>query len=390
MSNIVNRLPLAGPLSTLAITALAILSGCGNEDPPAAPPAPPVDVATPLLREITDWDEFTGRLEAVQEVEVRARVSGYLQSVDFNEGALVRAGDPLYVIDPRPYQAILDQASAELQRAQVALDLANNELKRAERLFQTRAISEEQMDARTQNQRQALASLAGAQAALQSAQLDMEFTRITAPIDGRIGRTRVTPGNLVSGGDSNATLLTTIVSLDPIYLVFTGTERDYLRYLRLDQEGARPSSHHTGNPVRLKLSDEEGFVHEGVMDFVDNRIDRDSGTVTGRAVFENPDYVLVPGMFARVQLLGEGPYGALLVPDAAISRDQAFRFVYVLDADDVAHRREVEPGRMEAGLRVIRSGLEAGDRVVVSGLQRVREGVKVTPNPVELAAETAP
>lgn len=376
-----------GPLLLLNVLLLA---ACGQQDAPSTPLAPPVDVATPLVREITDWDEFTGRLEAVQEVEVRARVSGYLQSVDFDEGALVAAGDPLYVIDPRPYQAILDQASAEVQRAQVGLDLANSELKRAERLFKTRAISEEQFDERTQAQRQALASLAGARATLQSAQLDMEFTRVTAPIEGRIGRTRVTPGNLVSGGDSNATLLTTIVSLDPIHLVFTGTERDYLRYLRLDREGARPSSHDTGNPVRLKLSDEEGFVHEGVMDFVDNRIDRDSGTVTGRAVFENPDLVLVPGMFARVQLLGEGPYEAVLVPDSAISRDQAFRFVYVLDEDDVARRREVEPGRTEAGLRVIRAGLAAGERVVVSGLQRVRDGVKVAPNMVELGVESAP
>lgn len=371
----------------LSLALLLVVAACSRQDPSQAPDAPQVDVARPLVQAVTDWDEFTGRLQAVEEVEVRARVSGYLQSVDFEEGALVRAGDPLYVIDPRPYQAILDQVSAEVQRSKVALDLASSELNRAQRLYQTRAISEEVLDTRTQAQRQALAGLAGAQAALQAAQLDLEFTRVTAPIAGRIGRTLVTPGNLVSGGDSGATLLTTIVSLDPIHFVFTGTERDYLRYLRLDRLGARPSSHDTGNPVRLKLSDEDGFRHEGVMNFVDNRIDRNSGTITGRAVFPNPDFLLVPGMFAQIQLLGEGPYEATLVPDTAIARDQASRFVYVLDAEDTVYRKEVEPGRMEAGLRVVRSGLEPGDRVVVNGLQRVRDGVKVTPNLVELALE---
>jgi len=214
--------------------------------------------------------------------------------------------------------------------------------------------------------------------------------RVTAPIDGRISRTLVTPGNLVSGGDSGATLLTTIVSLDPIHFTFTGTESDYLRYLRLDRLGARPSSHDTDNPVRLRLSDEDDFVHEGTMDFVDNRIDRDSGTITGRAVFPNPDLVLVPGMFAQVQLLGEGPYEATLLPDSAIARDQAFRFVYVIDADNIAHRREVETGRMEAGLRVIREGLQSGDRVVVDGLQRVRDGMEVTAHPVQITARDEP
>jgi multidrug efflux system membrane fusion protein len=375
------------PVLIMSLLGSVMITSCEPTDPAHAPSAPQVDVARPLISQITDWDEFTGRLEAVQSVEVRARVNGYLESVDFDEGSIVQEGDPLYVIDPRPYQAVLDGAQADVQRAQVTLDLANSELSRAERLFKTKALSEEVLDERTQTQRQADASLSRARATLQSAKLNLEFTRVTAPISGRISRTLVTRGNLVSGGTSGASLLTTIVSMDPIYFSFTGNEREYLHYLRLDREGLRPSSHNTGNAVRLKLSDETGFLHEGTMDFVDNRIDQDSGTIAGRAVFDNPDSVLVPGMFARIQLIGEGPYDATLVPDAAIGRDQAERFVYVVGPDNKASRRTVEAGRMEGGLRIIRAGLKADDRVIVGGVQRVRDGADVTTNEVTLNSD---
>jgi multidrug efflux system membrane fusion protein len=326
-----------------------------------------------------DWDEYTGRLAAVDSVEVRARVNGWLQSVHFDDGAIVEQGDLLFVIDPRPYEAVHNQAKAEVTRARVRLELAGNDLARARRLFESRAISEEELDARTQEQKEATAALQAAEAAVAASALDVEFTRVRAPIRGRIGRELVTVGNLVSGGSAGSTLLTTIVSLDPIHVYFTADERAFLRYQRLAREGVRPSSRDTANPVRIQLADEQGFPHEGRMDFVDNRVDEATGTMQGRAVVPNPDGVLTPGLFARVQLLGEGPYEAILVPDAAIGTDQAQRFVYLVGDDNVVRRRAVTPGPLVQNLRVVREGLSAGDRVVIEGLQRVRAGSPVTP-----------
>ena len=372
-------------LAVLAAFIALSVTGCGESGNPQTVPPPQVTVATPLDKEVTDWDEFTGRLAAVNSVDVRARVSGYLESVNFTEGAIIDKGDLLFVIDPRPYTAVQNEAKAELTRTRVRLELATNDMERAGRLYQSRAISEEELDARTQERREAVAALEAAKANVESTELNVEFTNVTAPIAGRIGRALVTEGNLVSGGNEAASLLTTIVSLDPIHFYFTGNEQDYLRYLRLDRAGGRPSSHDTRNPVRLRLADEGDFVHEGYMDFVDNRIDAATGTVQGRAIFANPDYLLVPGMFARIQLLGEGPYEALLIPDEAIGADQARQFVFVLDADNVAQRRVIETGRLEGGLRIIREGLSRDDRVVINGIQRVRAGSPVDPELVDLS-----
>ncbi|MBC7945286.1 MAG: efflux RND transporter periplasmic adaptor subunit [Burkholderiales bacterium] len=361
---------------TLAITLLA---GCKSDVQATAPLPPTVSVAQPLAKTVTDWDEYTGRLEAVQAVEVRARVSGYLESVHFKDGAIVNKGDLLFVIDPRPYQAIANQAKAEVTRNKVRLDLARNNVERAERLFKSRAISAEELDARTQEQRQGLASLEAAKAAVDAAELNVEFTRVRSPIKGRVSRELVTTGNLVSGGSEGATLLTTIVSLDPIYVYFTADERAYLRYSRLARDGSRPSSRDAENPVKLQLADEKDFSHEGRMDFVDNRIDRATGTMQGRALFPNPDMLLIAGLFAKVKLLGEGPYPALLIPDEAIGTDQSQKFVFIIDEQNVARRKTILPGRLEDGLRIVREGLKGDERVVVDGLQRVRPGLTVTP-----------
>ena len=366
-------------------TMLFAMAGCSEQAGRDGPPPPQVTVAKPLVKQITDWDEYTGRLAAVESVEMRARVSGYLESVHFRHGAIVQKDDLLFVIDPRPYQAKLDEAEAELTRARVKLQLAGNDLERAKRLFKSRAISEEELDSRTQEKREAVAARQAAKAAVQSTKLDVEFTHVRAPVSGRIGRPLVTKGNLVSGGTAGSTLLTTIVSLDPIHFYFTTDERAVLRYVRLDQSGGRPSSQDSPNPVRLKLADENDFVHQGHMDFVDNKIDQSTGTMQGRAIFENPDYLLVPGMFAEIKLLGEGPYEALLVPDAAVGADQAQRFVYLLGEKNITQRKPIVLGRLVGNLRVIREGLETDDRIVINGIQRIRPGTVVTPQAGEIA-----
>ncbi len=376
--------------STRLLFAFILLMLVACEDnsaqaPPPEQPAPQVTVATPLVKDVTDWDEFTGRLYAVESVEVRPRVSGYLQSIHYEEGSLVKAGDLLYVIDPRPYQAILDQAKAELTRAKAALELAENDLTRAEKLYKSRAISEEELDSRGSQKRAAIAALESTMATITAAQLNVEFTHIKAPVSGRISRTRVTKGNLVTGGDFDSSLLTTIVSLDPIYVYFTADEQSVLHYTRMDMAGTRTSSRITPNPVLLRLADEEEYMHKGKMDFVDNQIDLATGTMRGRAIVENPEYLLIPGMFADVKLLGEGPYEALLIPDSAISVDQTIRFVYVLDENDTVERRQIKPGKMQDGLRVIRSGLKKDDRIVINGIQRVRAGMKVSPETSTIA-----
>lgn len=373
-------------IKTLAgIAALLLLVSCEQESasrsaaPPEAPPPPRVSVATPLQQQVTDWDEFTGRLQAVETVEVRPRVSGYLQSVNFREGTFVEKGDLLYVIDTRPYQAAVDQARAELSRTVASLDLAKINLARAERLFKTNVISEEDLDLRQNQQRVSVADVEAARAALAAAELNLEFTHVKSPISGRISHTRVTPGNLISGGETESTLLTTIVSVDPIHVSFTADEQSVLRYLRLDMSGTRKSSREAANPVLLRLADEETYAREGRMDFVDNQIDTATGTMRGRAIVDNPDHLLIPGMFIDVRLLGRGPYDALLIPDAALGLDQTIQFVFVLDENDVAQRRQVRTGRLHGRLRVIEEGLNPDDRVVINGIQRVRPGMKVAP-----------
>jgi RND family efflux transporter MFP subunit len=347
-------------------------------------------VARPLVRQITDWDEYTGRLAAVDSVEVRARVSGYLQSVHFDDGAIVEKGDLLFVIDPRPYRAVLHRTKAQAGQAEARLQLAHDERVRAERLFKSRAISEEELNARIATERTAAARLKAAEAAVQSAELDRGFTQVRAPISGRISRELVTEGNLISGGTANSTLLTTIVSLDPMYVYFPADERAYLRYARLARRGVRPSSRRHSNPVRLQLADEKGFPHWGRMDFVDNRIDEATGTIMGRAVVPNPNYLLVPGLFARVKLAGRRPFPALLIPDAAIGTDQAQKFVYVVGRDNIVGRKQVQLGEVYDGLRVIRKGLTPIDEVIVKGVQRASAGSPVTPQRISLEAPRLP
>jgi len=363
----------------LIVALLMQMSACSRETDDVQRPPPKVTVATPLVNNVTDWDEHSGRLAAVETVEVRARVSGYLQSVNFNEGAILEKGDLLYVIDPRPYQASLDAAAAEVAMAEATLQLAENDLRRVQRLIKSRMVAEEEVDARTQEKRRAAASLELARAEERAAKLNLEFTQVYSPIKGRIGKTQVTPGNLINGGESSATLLTTIVSLDPIHFYISADEQDYMKYLRLAQSGDRPSSRNVRNPVRLRLADETDFLHEGYMDFVDNQIDVTTGTQMGRAVFKNPDLFLVPGMFAEIQLIGTGPYEAVQIPDSAIVSDQSQRFVFVIDENNLAQRKMVTPGRIEHGLRIIHTGLSKEDRVIIKGIQRVRAGQLVDP-----------
>ncbi len=364
------------------LSTFLILFSCNQNQSEVAPPPPPdVTVSKPLVQDVTEWDEYTGRLQAVDEVEIRSRVSGYLESINFKDGEIVEEGQLLFLIDPRPYQAVLDQNKAALTRAQVRLKLAKNDLNRAQRLFKSRAISEEELDSRTQEERQAVAALEEAKAAVNAAELDVEFTQIKSPIKGRIGRNLIDIGNIVSGGSAESTLLATIVSLDPIHFYFTADERAFLKYVRLAKEGSRPSSRTTANPVQLELADEDGFPHHGVMDFVDNRVDEATGTMQARAIFENPDLLLTPGLFAKIRLLGKGPYKATLLPDASILSDQSIKFVYVLNSEsNTVDRREIELGRTFHNLRVITKGIEENDLVVINGIQRVRVGSKVNPN----------
>jgi RND family efflux transporter MFP subunit len=337
-----------------------------------------VKVVQPLAREITEWDEFTARLDAVDSVEVRPRVGGYLQSINFQDGALVKKGDLMFSIDHRPYAAALHRAEADRALANTRLILARKNYARAADLLKSHAISQEESDIRESTVRQAEASVEVAEAAVDASRLDVEFTEVTAPISGRVGRRLVTEGNLISGGGgTQGTLLTTIVSLDPIYAYFEADEGSLLKYDRLARSGQRPSSRDYKNPVRIGLADERGFPREGFMDFVDNQVDRGTGTIVGRAIVPNPDLALVPGLFARLQLPGSAQYRAILVPDEAIASDQSQKYVFVVDGESKAKYRPVKIGPLVDGRRVVREGVTPADWVVVAGLQRVRPGLPV-------------
>jgi RND family efflux transporter MFP subunit len=357
---------------------LALQTACQPAQAPS--PAPPkVTVSRPVVQEIIEWDEYTGRLEATENVEVRARVSGYLQSIHFKDGAIVKKGDLLFVIDPRPYQAEVDRVRAELQLAQARLELAKSDYARAQKLLQFRAMSQEEADTRAATERQAQESVAAGQAAVKAAGLNVEFTRVTAPITGRISRRLVTEGNLINGGTAQSTLLTTIVSMDPIYVYFEADERSYLKHVRLSQNGKGPNSRQGRNPVYLALADEKGFPRNGYIDFIDNRLDPKTGTMTGRAVFTNSDLALAPGLFGRIRIPGSTPYDAVLVPDEAIGSDQAQKFVFVMNGDNTVEQRTVQLGPLVHGFRVVSQGLKPDDWLIVSGLQRARSGLQVTP-----------
>jgi len=359
--------------------AFSLVLGCAKPQEAAQPNPPTVTVGRPVKADLIEWDQFTGRLDAGDAVAVRARVSGYLESANFQQGAIVNKGDPLFVIDPRPFVAELERAEGESARAQARLDLATLRLERQRLLLETASVSQDAYDERAAEERQAAADVQAAKAAVEAARLNVEFTEVKSPIGGRISRVLVTEGNLITGGTAQATLLTTVVSLDPIYCYFDADERTYLKYARLAREQRRPNSPNSRIPVYLGLADEEGFPHQGHIDFVDNRIDPNAGTMRVRGIFPNKDHSLTPGLFARVRVPGSDILRALLVPDEAIGSDQTNRFVYVVDEQNMVDRRPVQLGSSEEGLRVIREGLSPADRVVVKGLQRIRPGIKVDP-----------
>jgi membrane fusion protein, multidrug efflux system len=370
-------------IRALIVLAAVVLSACSEkpQQQAAAAAAPPVTVAQPVKRTVTDWDEFTGRFEAVQEVQVRARVGGYVTNVEFRDGAIVNTGDLLYVIDSRPFEAVAEQANGQLSDARAKVELAKRELDRSLTLTLNQTVTEATVDQRRQALQAAHAAEMQAEGALKAAQLNVEFTHVLAPITGRVSRHLVTPGNLVQGSDNGAsTLLTTIVSLDPIYIYFDVDETTYLKNNKLWFEGKRPSSRDTPNPVEVALTGQTKPSHDGKMDFLDNRLDVSTGTLRSRAVVPNKDLSILPGQFGRVRLIGSSPYEALLIPDTAIATDQSRKIVFVVKEDDTVEARPVVLGPLDDGLRVIREGLKAEDRVIVDGIQRARVGAKVSPH----------
>jgi membrane fusion protein, multidrug efflux system len=378
-------------LRCLGVTPLILvaagLAGCDQKPPQAAaaPAAFPVTVAQPIKRTVTDWDEFTGRFEAIPEVQVRPRVGGYITNVEYRDGAMVHQGDLLYLIDSRPFEAAALQADGQLADARAKMELAKRDLDRGLNLVQTSAVSEQVVDQRRQALQAAHAAEMVAEGALKAAQLNVEFTHVLAPITGRISRNLVDAGNLVQGSDTGtSTLLTTIVALDPIYISFDVDEATYIKNNKLWFEGKRPSSRDTPNPVQVTLTGETKPSHEGTMEFLDNRLDLSTGTLRSRAVIPNHDLSILPGQFGRVRLIGSSPYEALLLPDTAIATDQSRKIVFVVKDDDTVEARAVELGPLDEGLRVIRTGLKPEDRVIIDGIQRARVGAKVSPHKGEI------
>ena len=386
--------PLIGAL-LLAVGAMC-WAGCVKDPPPAVNPPPEVTVSKPVSREVTDYFEFPGQTAAVGEVEVRARVTGYLIKVNFEDGQAVKKGDLLFEIDPQPYQAAVDRAEGDLKRLQALLDKAKVDLKRSAKLRPSGAASQDEYEQREAQLKVHTASLQSAEAAVREARLDLGFTKISSPIDGRVSRTRITEGNLVQPGPGGSTVLTTVVTTDPIYVYFNIDEHALLKY-----EGAAWGSGKEIHPDRIKrlkipveigLENEEGFPHAGVLDFVDNRVDQETGTIQARGVFDNAKHYLTPGLFVRVRIPFGKPHQALMVNERAIGRDQKQKFLLTVNKDNVVEYHEVKVGALRDGLRVIQSGIEAGDMVIVKGLQRVRPGLPVTPVAEEkgIAASAAP
>ena len=360
-----------------AFTAITLAAGCTRTSAQqAAPPPPQVTVASVIERDVTEWDEFTGRLQAVDSVEVRPRVSGLISAVRFNEGAMVHRGDLLFQIDARPFQAEVDRLRAELARAKATAQRGDSELQRAERLRTENAISREEHDRRAAFAQESAAQTAAVEAALRAAELNLEFTQVTSPIDGRVGRAIVTEGNLVSSGPGEATLLTTVVSLDPVHAYFDADEQIFLKY---SGAGAGVRLKPDTTAVRMALSNDDGFPRVGHLDFVDNQLDGTRGTIRGRAVFHNSDGQLTPGLFVRLRLAGTAAYRGLLIQDRAVGTDLSKKFVYVVGPKNDVQYRAVTLGPIVDGLRVVRGGLDAGESVIVNGLQRVRPGAHVTP-----------
>ncbi|GAA0856363.1 efflux RND transporter periplasmic adaptor subunit [Aliiglaciecola litoralis] len=362
-------------LTAMTFCLLIFLFGCSEQESVKQQrQAPEVDVSTPIEAVITQWDEYTGRFGAVDEVELRARVSGYLQKVNFKDGQTVKKGDVLFVIDQRPFEIALRSAESRFT-------LAKKELERGNDLRKKNSISQEEVDRR-------LNEYEMARAALDNAKLEMEFTEVKSPIDGIVSRDLVNVGNLVNGSANNATLLTTVVSINPIHFYFDAGEGDLLKYMRLSQMDKRQSSRTAPNPVKIRLQDEDTFAHEGVMDFVDNRVDQSTGTIQGRAILDNQDGFILPGLFGRIRLLARENVSVLLVPDTIIGTDQSRKFVYIVNAENQVDRKFVKLGKLHnQELRVIESGLLATDKIIVNGLMRVRPGAQVQPVDVNISEQ---
>lgn len=375
--------------SVWVLSCVVALAGCRPSQPAIAPPAPPeVTVSRPLSRTVMDHIDATGRTAAVEAVDIRARVSGYLEKVQFDEGAEVTKGQPLFQIDPRPFQAEFDRLTAQVAVREATLKYRGQELERSKQLLPSAAISKADFDLSVAQYDEAVAGLAAAKANTEGAKLDLEFSRIAAPISGRISRTHVTPGNLIT---ADSTLLTTLVSVDPVYIYFEIDENTLQRIERAIREGKIKAEDEASVPLTAALTQDEGHPHQGRMDFADNRINTSTGTITIRGVFPNPrpkvgNRMLIPGLFCRVRVPIGSPYQAVLVPERALGSDQGQRFVYVVNARDEVEYRRVTPGRMEGELRVVQEGIGPEERIVVRGIQRVKPGMKVTPREAETAA----
>lgn len=368
-------------------------AGTAKGGPPPAPPKPPlVTVGKPLIEDLIEWDEYTARFEAFAQVDVRARVSGYLTKVAFTDGQDVKPGELLFQIDKRPFERAVEQARAELEQARTKAENAKLDVERGRPLMERRVMSEKVFDDRSNVLREAEAAIKVAEAKVATAELDLSFTTMIAPIEGRIGRSLVTPGNWVSAGSAaNATLLTTIVTQNPIAVYFDISESNYLKYRRLADASNGASGAATGARVELAMSDERTFAHAGTLDFIDNRLDAGTATMRARARFDNARGLFSPGMFARVRVAATPKRPTMLLPDAAIGTDQASKFVLVVSADGTVSRRVVKLGPLHGGLRVVREGIAASDAVVTNGLMRARPGAKVTPKlePITLAKDKA-
>jgi len=380
-------LTIAVAVVAAGLIGFALAAPGAKSSVPALPPPPAVSAAAVVAKSVTYWDEFPGRVAATERVEIRPRVGGYIDSVKFKEGDEVKKGDVLFVIDRRPFQAQASRAEAELVRALTQAELARTQAARAEKLLEARVISQEEYDQRIASEAEAQAAARAASAAAEAARLDLAFTEVRSPIDGRAGQALITVGNLVS---PNQSLLTTVVSLDRVYVYFESDEQSFLRYAEMGQRGERSSSQDARHPVQVGLSDDEGFPYQGELDFVDNHLDSATGTIRARAVLDNKERRLTPGLFARVKLLGSGQVNAILIDEKAVLTDQDRKYVYVVGDQNRAMRRDITLGRQSDGLRVVTSGLKLGDRVIVHGVQKIfMPGMPVNAADIEMGAGPA-
>lgn len=378
-------------LSALGAVLLSlVLVGCDDSVAQnAAPPAPAVSAADVVVKSISQWDSFNGRIEAVESVQLRPRVSGYIDKVNYTDGQEVKKGEVLFTIDDRTYRAALEQAQASLARAKTQASLARSEANRTDKLVNTNVVSREEWEQRRSAATQAQADIRAAQAAVDAAQLNLDFTKVTAPIDGRASRALITSGNLVTAGDS-ASVLTTVVSQKTVYVYFDVDESTYLHYQHLARSGQGASSNHLALPVEIGLTGEEGYPHQGKVDFLDNQLTPSTGTIRMRALLDNAQRQFIPGLFARVRLPGSAEFNATLVDDKAVLTDQDRKYVYIVDKEGKAQRRDITPGRLADGLRIVQQGLKPGDKVIVDGLQKVfMPGMPVNAKTVAMASSSA-